>query len=85
VQCGFCTPGILISSHALLKRNPNPSEDEIREALVRKLVPLHWICTYHRECQGSRQNAIGYYLTCALRMIFLSTYFHFGFYASIRR
>ena len=37
VQCGFCTPGILISSHALLKRNPNPSEDEIREALVGNL------------------------------------------------
>jgi len=37
VQCGFCTPGILISSYALLKRNPNPSEDEIREALVGNL------------------------------------------------
>src|SRR5271157_40809 len=37
VQCGFCTPGILISSHALLQRNPNPSEDEIREALVGNL------------------------------------------------
>ncbi len=37
VQCGFCTPGILISSHALLDRNPNPSEDEIREALVGNL------------------------------------------------
>jgi carbon-monoxide dehydrogenase small subunit len=37
VQCGFCTPGILISSHALLERNPNPGEDEIREALVGNL------------------------------------------------
>jgi len=37
VQCGFCTPGILISSRALLNRNPNPSEDEIREALVGNL------------------------------------------------
>jgi carbon-monoxide dehydrogenase small subunit len=37
VQCGFCTPGILISSRALLDRNPNPSEDEIREALVGNL------------------------------------------------
>ena len=37
VQCGFCTPGILISSYALLQRNPNPSEDEIREALVGNL------------------------------------------------
>jgi carbon-monoxide dehydrogenase small subunit len=37
VQCGFCTPGILISAHALLQRNPSPSEDEIREALVGNL------------------------------------------------
>jgi carbon-monoxide dehydrogenase small subunit len=37
VQCGFCTPGILISSRALLDRNPNPSDDEIREALVGNL------------------------------------------------
>jgi carbon-monoxide dehydrogenase small subunit len=37
VQCGFCTPGILISSRALLNRNPNPSEDDIREALVGNL------------------------------------------------
>jgi carbon-monoxide dehydrogenase small subunit len=37
VQCGFCTPGILVSSRALLDRNPNPSEAEIREALVGNL------------------------------------------------
>ena len=37
VQCGFCTPGILISARALLDRNPNPAEDEIREALVGNL------------------------------------------------
>lgn len=37
VQCGFCTPGILIASRALLDRNPNPSDKEIREALVGNL------------------------------------------------
>ncbi len=37
VQCGFCTPGVLISSRALLNRNPDPSEDEIKEALVGNL------------------------------------------------
>ncbi len=37
VQCGFCTPGILISSRALLDRNPSPSDDEIKEALVGNL------------------------------------------------
>ena len=33
VQCGFCTPGMLISARALLDRNPSPDEDEIRLAL----------------------------------------------------
>jgi carbon-monoxide dehydrogenase small subunit len=33
VQCGYCTPGMVISTKALLDRNPNPSEAEIREAL----------------------------------------------------
>jgi carbon-monoxide dehydrogenase small subunit len=37
VQCGFCTPGILISARALLDRKPDPGEDEIREALVGNL------------------------------------------------
>jgi len=37
VQCGFCTPGILISARALMDRKPNPSEAEIREALVGNL------------------------------------------------
>lgn len=30
LQCGFCTPGMLMSSYALLQKNPHPSEDEIR-------------------------------------------------------
>lgn len=33
VQCGFCTPGMLISARALLNRTPHPSEDEIKDAL----------------------------------------------------
>src|SRR5215472_4993382 len=33
IQCGFCTPGMLLSASALLKRNPSPSEEEVREAL----------------------------------------------------
>ncbi len=33
IQCGFCTPGMVLSAHALLKRNSNPTEDEIRDAL----------------------------------------------------
>jgi carbon-monoxide dehydrogenase small subunit len=33
VQCGFCTPGFVVAAADLLERNPDPSEDEIREAL----------------------------------------------------
>ncbi|TCL73155.1 carbon-monoxide dehydrogenase small subunit [Hydrogenispora ethanolica] len=33
VQCGFCTPGMLLAGEALLRRNPQPSETEIRTAL----------------------------------------------------
>ena len=33
VQCGFCTPGIVMSSHALLTRQPDPSDEEIRMGL----------------------------------------------------
>ncbi len=37
VQCGFCTPGILVSARALLDRNPDPTDEEIRDALVGNL------------------------------------------------
>jgi aerobic carbon-monoxide dehydrogenase small subunit len=33
LQCGFCTPGMILTTHQLLMRNPQPSEDEIRHAL----------------------------------------------------
>jgi carbon-monoxide dehydrogenase small subunit len=33
VQCGFCTPGLVVAADDLLRRIPNPSDDEIREAL----------------------------------------------------
>ena len=37
VQCGFCTPGMLVSATALLRSNPDPSEAEIRVALAGNL------------------------------------------------
>ena len=37
VQCGFCTPGMLMSAYALLQRNPDPTEGDIRTALVGNL------------------------------------------------
>jgi carbon-monoxide dehydrogenase small subunit len=37
VQCGFCTPGMLISAHALLRRHPHPTREQVQEALVGNL------------------------------------------------
>jgi aerobic carbon-monoxide dehydrogenase small subunit len=37
VQCGFCTPGLIVTTHDLLERNPQPSDPEIREALAGNL------------------------------------------------
>ena len=54
VQCGFCTPGVLISARALLNRNPRPAEAEIREALVGNLCR----CTgYNRIVAGIQAAA----------------------------
>jgi carbon-monoxide dehydrogenase small subunit len=36
-QCGYCTPGMVVSAKALLDRNPHPTEDEIREAIAGNL------------------------------------------------
>jgi len=37
MQCGFCTPGFIVTAKALLDKNPDPTEDEIKEALVGNL------------------------------------------------
>lgn len=37
MQCGFCTPGFVVTAKALLDKSPNPTEEEIKEALVGNL------------------------------------------------
>jgi carbon-monoxide dehydrogenase small subunit len=37
LQCGYCTPGMIMAAADLLSRNPDPSEDEVREALAGNL------------------------------------------------
>jgi carbon-monoxide dehydrogenase small subunit len=37
LQCGFCTPGILMNMTDFLKHNPNPTDDEIRQGLIGNL------------------------------------------------
>ena len=54
VQCGFCTPGMLISARALLNRSPHPSEEEIKDALRGNLCR----CTgYTRIVEAVKQTA----------------------------
>ncbi len=54
VQCGFCTPGMLISSKALLDRLPSPSDQEIRRALGGNLCR----CTgYHKIVRAVQEAA----------------------------
>jgi len=52
-QCGYCLSGILISAAALLKRNPNPSEVEVRAALDRNLCR----CGAHNRIVRAMQRA----------------------------
>jgi carbon-monoxide dehydrogenase small subunit len=53
VQCGYCTPGVLIASRALIDRHPNPNESEIRAALVGNLCR----CTGYMRIIGAVQEA----------------------------
>jgi len=54
IQCGFCTPGVVISARGLLDRNPDPTEEEIKDALVGNLCR----CTgYTRIIDGVKEAA----------------------------
>lgn len=52
-QCGYCTPGMVMTSHALLQKNPNPSEDEIRKALAGNLC----MCTGYVQIVDAVKDA----------------------------
>jgi aerobic carbon-monoxide dehydrogenase small subunit len=52
-QCGYCTPGMVITSHALLQRTPNPSEEEIRKALAGNLC----MCTGYVQIVDAVKDA----------------------------
>ena len=52
-QCGYCTPGMVMTSYALLQKNPNPSEDEIRKALAGNLC----MCTGYVQIVDAVKDA----------------------------
>ena len=51
LQCGFCTPGMMITARALLDRNPDPTEDEIREAISGQICRCTGYTTIVRSVQ----------------------------------
>ena len=53
LQCGFCTPGILLTAEALLKENPDPSEEEIRDWISGNLCR----CTGYQNIIAAIQDA----------------------------
>lgn len=55
VQCGFCTPGNVLSAKALLDKNPNPSEQEIRTAIAGNLCR----CTGYHQIVEAISHAAG--------------------------
>ena len=55
VQCGFCTPGFLMTSTALLAENPKPSRDEIRDALRGNICR----CTGYKKIIDAVEDAAG--------------------------
>jgi aerobic-type carbon monoxide dehydrogenase small subunit (CoxS/CutS family) len=55
LQCGYCTPGILMNAEEFLKDNPNPTEEEIRRALVGNLCR----CTGYVNIVAAIKSAAG--------------------------
>ena len=53
LQCGYCTPGMIVAAHALLAANPSPSEPEIREAIAGNLCR----CTGYQQIVDAVQLA----------------------------
>ena len=56
LQCGFCTPGMMITARALLDENPDPTEDEIREAISGQICRCTGYTTIVRSIQWAAKH-----------------------------
>jgi aerobic carbon-monoxide dehydrogenase small subunit len=57
LQCGFCTPGMMMTARALLDRNPDPSEDEIREAISGQICRCTGYATIVRSIRWAAEHS----------------------------
>ena len=57
LQCGFCTPGMMITARALLDENPDPSEEEIREAISGQICRCTGYTTIVRSIQWAAKHS----------------------------
>jgi aerobic carbon-monoxide dehydrogenase small subunit len=57
LQCGFCTPGMLLTARALLDRNPDPSTDEIREAISGQICRCTGYATIVRSIRWAAEHS----------------------------
>lgn len=57
VQCGFCTPGMILTAKAFLDENPNPTEDEVREAISGNLCRCTGYIKIIEAIQAVAQNS----------------------------
>jgi carbon-monoxide dehydrogenase small subunit len=69
LQCGFCTPGMMMTARALLDENPDPSPDEIREAISGQICrctgyativrSVRWAAAYEADRQTAPEPVVG--------------------------
>ena len=59
LQCGFCTPGMMLTARALLDRNPNPSDEEIRVAISGQICRCTGYATIVRSIRWAAEHPAG--------------------------
>ncbi|HUO71111.1 MAG TPA: (2Fe-2S)-binding protein [Solirubrobacteraceae bacterium] len=57
LQCGFCTPGMMMTARALLDGNPNPTDDEIRQAISGQICRCTGYATIVRSIRWAAEHA----------------------------